>query len=336
MPDDGLAVTRTGVPPLTRFGLTPDADLVFRTLAGYGPATVTGLSLALGTPGGRVRAALDELAECGIARRERGQWHGSSAGAAVSRLRGRLRATRQARTRVDGWLAHLSGVDVGFSVDRRRSLTVRPLHGAARVRARIGELVGSIRHEHLSMQPEPAFSRSDVKAAALHDQALASRRVSVLTLGVPPADHDATGTHTGELVRQGVRYRELPTLPAKFMVFDRSVAILPLDPADPGRGAVELSTTATVEDLVAWFLRRWDVARPPGPAPTAAVLSPRERAVVGLLSVGHTDAGTAQRLGISVRTVGSTMRGLMDRFGVQNRFQLGLILGASTDQWGFS
>jgi DNA-binding NarL/FixJ family response regulator len=57
-------------------------------------------------------------------------------------------------------------------------------------------------------------------------------------------------------------------------------------------------------------------------------LTPREQAIVSLLAAGHTDASTAHQLGISSRTIAYTLRALMDRYGVQNRFQLGLMIGA--------
>lgn len=60
-------------------------------------------------------------------------------------------------------------------------------------------------------------------------------------------------------------------------------------------------------------------------------LTARERSIVELLAEGHTDAFVAERLGISPRTIAYTMRSLMDRLGVENRFQLGLILGATED-----
>ena len=56
-------------------------------------------------------------------------------------------------------------------------------------------------------------------------------------------------------------------------------------------------------------------------------MTSRERAIVGLLAEGCTDAVVAQRLGISQRTIAYTLRTLMDRLGVENRFQLGLTLG---------
>ncbi|MBG0567273.1 helix-turn-helix domain-containing protein [Actinoplanes aureus] len=56
-------------------------------------------------------------------------------------------------------------------------------------------------------------------------------------------------------------------------------------------------------------------------------LSERERELIALLAEGHTDAGAAERLGISPRSVTNILRSLMDRLGVANRFQLGLALG---------
>ena len=57
------------------------------------------------------------------------------------------------------------------------------------------------------------------------------------------------------------------------------------------------------------------------------VLSGRERELVSLLAKGHTDVSAAQQLNISARSVTYILRHLMDRLGVENRFQLGLALG---------
>jgi len=57
-------------------------------------------------------------------------------------------------------------------------------------------------------------------------------------------------------------------------------------------------------------------------------LTARERGLIALLAVGHTDVTAAEELRISARSVTNTLRALMDRLGVENRFQLGLALGA--------
>ena len=56
-------------------------------------------------------------------------------------------------------------------------------------------------------------------------------------------------------------------------------------------------------------------------------LTPRERELIALLAEGHTDLTAARHLAISPRSVTNILRSLMDRLGVENRFQLGLALG---------
>jgi DNA-binding NarL/FixJ family response regulator len=57
-------------------------------------------------------------------------------------------------------------------------------------------------------------------------------------------------------------------------------------------------------------------------------LDSRERTLILLLAAGHTDASAARRLRVSPRTVTNILRNLMDRLCVDNRFQLGVALGA--------
>ena len=56
-------------------------------------------------------------------------------------------------------------------------------------------------------------------------------------------------------------------------------------------------------------------------------LTTRERELISLLAEGHTDVSAAEHLDISPRSVTNILRSLMDRLGVENRFQLGLALG---------
>ncbi|MFD8418534.1 helix-turn-helix transcriptional regulator [Streptomyces sp. NPDC059466] len=57
-------------------------------------------------------------------------------------------------------------------------------------------------------------------------------------------------------------------------------------------------------------------------------LDERQRKLIALLLAGHTDASAASRLDVSPRTVTNILRSLMDRLGVDNRFQLGVALGS--------
>jgi DNA-binding CsgD family transcriptional regulator len=334
-----LSIARGGVPLLTPWGASPDADLVFRFLVEFGPRSAEALHRALDLSRHRITMALGELSDgdaVSSVRRpgRRGsdswRWHPRPPDAVVAALRERHRGAARASLRARRGLAALAEIDPDLRADADPT-TARPLHGLSRARARLAELVRAVRHEHLSMHPEPAFDRATVQASATLDHDLFGRGISVLSLGVPPSVEDVTAAHTLELTHIGMGYRELPALPAKMILFDRRAAIVPLDPFDLSKGALEVVAPSTVERLAGLFLRRWVDARAPEPATAATVrLTPRERRVIAQLAAGHTDAGVAAHLGLSERTVAAAIRGVMERFGVQNRFQLGLVMGAAT------
>ncbi len=334
-----LAIPSAVVAPLIRWGVSADADLVYRTLAEFGPRSVGELVGSLGLPPVRVRNALDELAGLGAARAgvrdgrrpdEARVWAAAPADLVVPALRARHVEAARARFYLRQRLISIAEVShlVG-EPDLARLDAVRPLYGTARVRARLAELDEQNRHESLTVQPEPVFDAETVRAAAPLDRALAARGVQLRTLGVPAGTEDATGDHERDMIGRGMQYRELPTLPLKLMILDRTTALLPLDPGNPGKGALEVTARSAVEGFLALFLRQWEQARPPEPgAKPTMKLTPRERAIVSLLAEGHTDATTSRELGLSERTIAYTLRSLMDRYGAQNRFQLGLMLGA--------
>ena len=54
----------------------------------------------------------------------------------------------------------------------------------------------------------------------------------------------------------------------------------------------------------------------------------RHQRLIALLATGHTDASAARQLGVSRRTVTYMLRSMMDELGINNRFQLGIAVGA--------
>ena len=60
-----LGATAPAIPALTRWGLSPSADLVYRTLVVFGPQTCGQASQDLGLAARQIRQALDELAAVG-------------------------------------------------------------------------------------------------------------------------------------------------------------------------------------------------------------------------------------------------------------------------------
>jgi DNA-binding CsgD family transcriptional regulator len=303
--------------------VSADADLVYRCLVSFGPQRAGVVGADLGLAARRARAALDELVAAGLVRpapeqassgAEASSWQAAPPGAAVAMLRRRA-LRRTAAMRRDG-------------APPAPPFGARRLRDRDATRNRIGELMKVERAEHLAMNPEQVFSTESLAIAAPQDVALLKRRVRLRSLGLAPADGDRSARHASELTHLGGEYRQAALLPHKLMIFDRRVALLAVDPSDLGRGTWEVADPAAVESLVMLFVRHWSSATDPRRnGLPEVVLTQREKAVVGLLAEGHTDATAAQCLGLSTRSVTYTLRALMDRLGVDNRFQLGLALG---------
>ncbi|MEV6526935.1 helix-turn-helix transcriptional regulator [Longispora sp. NPDC051575] len=299
------------------------------------------LSRSLGLPARKVRTALDELNSVGAARPEQAAtptgpvriWRGRQPDAVVTSLHERQVEAVRARHLLRQRLCGLDLASITHHADLDANDAVRPLSGVLRVRARIAELAPTVRTEQMTLNPEPVISAAAIKAGAHVGKAIAERGVKLLSIGVPAGVGDASRPHADVMTALGRKYRELPQLPTRIIIMDRRTAILPFDPAHQNKGAFEVTAPAVVDQLVGLFLQYWSRAQAPERPLTADLpLTTRERAIVALLASGMTDAATAAELGLSVRTIAYTLSDLMSRYGVQNRFQLGLVLGAQGAQ----
>lgn len=312
------------VPALGRWGLSSYADLIYRSLALTGPATPRQLVSQLGVDAARVSRALDELAGFGAAhpayRGRDGRWSAVDVDVVMSRAR-RPRAPVPLNQHQRRHLAAVSGLQL----DRIPDTAVHRLASRSSVRDRIAELVAGERHEHLAINTEEVFSADVAAAAGPLDRALVARGVRLRTLGLIPQDGSQDTTFIA-----GIEHRQASALPLKLMVFDRRKALFPADPANFEAGAIEIDDAGAVESLMQFFYRIWSTAVDPRrQAIPPIVLSHRERGIVTLLATGLSEEAAATSLGISRRTVGYALRTLMDRLGVENRFQLALLLGAA-------
>jgi DNA-binding CsgD family transcriptional regulator len=303
---------------LSVWGLSVDADLMYRCMLMFGSQTSRQLERGLGLSRHRVARGLDELHAAGAVDRRPTHWAPVEPDGLISSLRRQRRSRHSAPIR--DALPQPVPLDDG----------VRHLPSRALTRARLAELVGAVRHEHLAMQPERAYDAESARPAVPMDRALLTRGVRMRVLGAQPADGGdplaAYGRQAEDLTPD---YREAPEVPVKLIVMDRRIAFLPVSPDDLDRGYLEITQEAVVSAFVALFERRWEAAetRQEQPMPRIS-LTARERTLLGLLAQGYTDAGAADTMRISRRTVSNTLRYLMDRLGVDNRFQLGLAIGS--------
>jgi len=314
-PDQGT------IPTLTRWGLSADADLVYRALALLGPADGHRLARELGLARTRTKSALDELAAAGATVAAGVGWTARAPADVVQRFRRRPSPPPAA---VERWRRHFATID-GIADAGPFDVPARLWPSRQATRNRVARLATVERHEHLTINNEPVISAESMSAAQPVDRRLAARGVRLRVIGRDQQPHPSTA---GTVPLGPVRQVAAP--PMKLMVFDRKVALFPADPLDLERGYVEVADEKFVAALCALFERLWAQGRDPYRQEVIPIdLSPRESALVGLLALGHTDQTAAEELGLSPRTVAYTLRALMDRVGAQNRFQLALALGAA-------
>jgi DNA-binding NarL/FixJ family response regulator len=326
-----MAATTAVIPQLTRWGASADADLVYRALVLLGPRRELELRRELGLPGGRVAAALEELAELGGARPGAAGagggrvWCPTALAVLLARLR-RPPAVLPVRERLSHHFRALDGLDLPTVA----SGTVRHWPSRAVTRRRIAHLVAAEQHEHLTVNTEEVISSESWAAALPLDRSLLDRGIRVRVLSRPPNDCDRAVPAAAASAAAEGRFRQLAELPVKLMIFDRRIALFPSDPLNFDAGFLEVADPPAVQALCGLFQRLWLRGRDPFRQGVRPInLTPREKSLVALLAAGHTDVTAADRLNLSVRTVAYTLRAMMDRLGVENRFQLALLLGAA-------
>ncbi|MFC0526668.1 helix-turn-helix transcriptional regulator [Phytohabitans kaempferiae] len=328
MPPTDRVVLGPRAPSLSAWGLSADADLMFRCMLMYGSQTAGQLERGLGLSRQRVARGLDELLSVGAVDHRPGngrravQWTPMKPSSVVPALRERRHASARTARRSTAIHEILPGtvpLDEGMRHLPSRELT----------RARLAELVGAVRHEHLAMQPERSYEAESARSAVPMDRTLLSRGVRMRVLGALPADaEDPLVAHGRQADDLRPDYRQAAETPVKLIVMDRRTAFLPVSPDDLDNGYLEITQESVVAALVALFQRQWDAGARQEQRPPRISLGERERDLLRLLAQGHTDASAAWAMRISRRTVSNTLRALMDRLGVENRFQLGLAVGA--------
>ena len=298
----------------------PELDLA-------GMAAVSGLDERV------VVAAVDNLVSLGVLRRREEGTEGWSLLHPRSALNGVLAdSERRLAVHLDElaetrqFVDRLSGVfsDEGRDVDARGVVT---LHTRAEVMGRLAELGREVRNEvcsFLTVHP-PADAAAEGRRL---DGLLVGRGVTVRMICLESFYRDAAvARHLMRSVDMGIRIRTRPTLPTRMIVFDRSVAVIPLDPEVSAEGAVVIDHGTIVHLLHSLFELHWKDSDPlsrTAPAEPADGPRPMELAVLNLLALGHKDEAIARSTGQSTRTVRRLVAGMAVTLDARSRFDLAL------------
>ncbi|TDD54455.1 LuxR family transcriptional regulator [Kribbella antibiotica] len=182
----------------------------------------------------------------------------------------------------------------------------------------IAALLADAREEVLAMNTltsaGPAFGLRDVRPTVRY------RAIYPDTARTAPS----MCRHLTAMTMAGAAIRTVPVVELNALVIDRAIAVLPTDGPD-GNVAV-LRLNSVVAAATGFFERLWPSAVPMADSevPVTAELSPREREVLRLMTLGMTDEHVAAKLGVSVRTIRRMVAHLMNRLGARSRFQAGV------------
>ncbi|MEV4808419.1 LuxR C-terminal-related transcriptional regulator [Micromonospora avicenniae] len=317
---------------LASLGISQFTETVYRAMLSDHTWTVQHLAERLGASERQVRQALDQLADLSLLS-EDGIGDGVRVVQPTVGLRALLAKAESEMLERQRQLVETRDAIAAIALEQERQTqreNATRLEGVEAVRARIEELTRGARTECVSLNPRSAQT-PDAKAASgrLNEQML-SRGIQLRCIYQESYRNDpALVTYARWLTGLGGRLRTTSTIPLLAVVYDREVALLPLDPANTRLGAVEIRSPGVVAAVLALFEQLWAGAVPFGEsAPVDANgLDPQTRQLLELLAVGHTDDMASRKLGVSLRTVRRMAADLMDRLDARSRFQAGLEAG---------
>ncbi|MGW7529834.1 LuxR C-terminal-related transcriptional regulator [Streptomyces sp. NPDC054783] len=315
-------------------GLEPVAEAVYAALLQHPQSDLSNLLAVTQLPEAEIRTALDDLADRAFVRSSRdipGGLRVVSPQIALDLMVRRQEAdlARRAQELAASKAAAAEAVAAFGSL-----VPNTPVDGAERlvgmdaIEAKLEILAKELRHECLSVMPGGAQSQASLDASRPLDADALGRGIAILTLYQDSVRNDlATHTYAHWLTENGGEVRTAPLLPPRMLIFDREVAVVPIDPANTKAGALCTREPGIVASLVAVYEQAWATAVPLGAAATRDTdsgLTSSERELLALLARGMTDEAAAKRLGIGLRTVRRQMAALMERLGASSRFEAGL------------
>ncbi|MFE9426134.1 LuxR C-terminal-related transcriptional regulator [Kitasatospora sp. NPDC006697] len=319
---------------LQALGLGQDAEDLYQAMLEAPLLGISDLCEQLGLPEHRVRAALDELVRSTLLRESRetpGQLRVVSPDIGLAALLRRQEAElarRQqelaaSKARVAETVAQYADLQ-----ENGKDRESQRLVGLDAIQGRLEVLAQEVAGECLSVMAGGGHSEATLKAARPLDQSALDRGVQLYSLYQESARNDpATWAYARWMTEAGGQVRTAPVLPPRMLIFDRTVAVVPIDPKNTGLGALCTREPAVVAALAAVYDQAWSTAIPLGAqrAPDADTgLTQLDRELLALLGTGLTDEAAGNRLGVSARTVRRQMAALMERLNATSRFEAGL------------
>ncbi|MEV3856873.1 LuxR C-terminal-related transcriptional regulator [Streptomyces sp. NPDC050095] len=320
---------------LKEIGVGVDAERAYRALLRQPGASAQDMAEQLGWELDRAAGALDELTGLALVQSSQERSGGTRAVDPELGLRSLVQSQErellrlqlslsESKSAAEKLISEYRGAARGAEIE-----SVQLASGPDAIQACIEKVSQECRQEAEALLPGGAQPADRLHAARPLDRMLLERSVHVRCVYAHSIRNDRPTTEYAQwLSEQGGQVRTAPQLPLRMLIWDRSKALVPLDPDQPDRGAFLLSSPGPVAALRALFEQVWRQASRFGQERTPGgtrELSDEESAVLGLLAGGLTDEVIARKLGVSVRTSRRITAELMTKLGARSRFQLGAL-----------
>jgi DNA-binding CsgD family transcriptional regulator len=315
------------------FGVSPDDEEMYRYFLRNPDTPAEDLHLRLHTDKRAARRSLHRLRDLGLLREAGGSgFTPTNPEIALARLMDRrlhelheeiLRVT-QARYVIDALRAEMAP-------RLPASQGVEQLTDLAQIRSRIDDLAFFAREEILSIEPYTELSPANIEHARPLDMRCLRRGVRIRNVVLSKAlAHGPTVAYLRELVSHGAMIRVADDVTERMLVYDRRVALVPLDADNTSRGALLAHESGLVSNIIALFEKIWceaqelEAAVGENEQEVPTITDMERRVLDSMVSVGKDEAG-ARELGISVRTYRRHVADLMRSLGAASRAQAALL-----------
>ncbi|RCG31152.1 LuxR family transcriptional regulator [Sphaerisporangium album] len=325
---------------LTVIGITPELEEIYRYFLRHRGEGVGSLPESLSMDPDTVEAAVETLGKLSML--------DLTDGHRVVAIEPRVAIERLVEKRLDELNAEIRRVFaardaiVGFLEDMQEgertgaALDIERVENGARVRQRLDDLAFFSYKETLCLHPGGPFTKVMIESALPLDTRSLRRGLAMKEIFHPSAlDDPHMLSYLRELISLGAEIRITEQPMDRMLMYDRSVAVVPIDPKQNSKGALLVREPGLVSQLYIYFDGLWNSAvdlrtyiEPPGEQP---VLTEMEQRVLEAMATADKDEIAARELDVSVRTYRRYVADLMARLGAVNRFQAAL--RAKEENW---
>lgn len=206
---------------------------------------------------------------------------------------------------------------------------IERVEGLEQIRERIDELTFFTRTSVLSIQPGGPQSPEALEASRPLDLRMSRRKVQIRLIHESSVlDDELNRVHLRELLMLNAQIRLVEQPVERMLIFDTSVAVVPIEPGNSRRGALLVREPGLVAGLIDLFERTWSTATE---LPWIAghgkdspdTVTADDRTILAMLASGCTDETVARQLEMSVRHLRRTISRLMADLGAKSRFEAG-------------